>query len=322
MSDKLIDILSDSKEVGSSIPSVGIKKEDAVPVKTYEVYEDVEVVDPSVSSGSITDVVMKSIEMDDPIIRNRIVKLKEIIEDSYFEIAGLLYIIYNKRLFYKWGYHSFEEYVNEELSFGRRKADYLRDIWYYFGVEVGDSVVLHKVAGLGWTKVKELVGVVTPKNVDDWVELGGRLNTIQLKNEVRIYKARRKIGEGSSSGSGSTPISVEEMETHEPTFRMNFMLYEEQFRNIQDALEKAGELGKSSVKSNQLSLMALSFLSSIGFKGSSSKRKEYISKYFKTIADNMDVDLVVVDRKTNKILLGEELIGDDEPNIEEIDIEE
>jgi hypothetical protein len=253
----------------------------------------------------ISDVVKQTCDRTSQEIRNRVTELKTIIDESYFEMAGVLYNVYNKKLFIDWGHADFEEYCNAELDFSLRKAQYLISIWYYFGVQVADETVLAKVAGLGWSKVKELVNVVTPSNCDEWVEKAAKLSAIELKELTR------------ETLSGAIASGTEEGEPAEKLHTIQFKLYDEQYKNVVDALKNAGELGKSDKPSQQLSLMALSYLSQTAATGGS-ERSEVIATNFKTLADSMDLDLVVIDRKTNEILLGKELITEDEPDYDDV----
>ena len=63
--------------------------------------------------------------------------------------------------------------------------------------------------------------------------------------------------------------------------------------------------------------MALAYLSQVA-PASGATRSETISVQLKSLADTMDLDLVVIDRKTNEILLGKELITEDEPDFDEV----
>ena len=257
------------------------------------------------TGSGVGDAVKELCEKPHQEIRNRVTELKTIIDESYFEMAGVLYNVYNKKLYIDWGHKDFEDYCNSELDFSLRKAQYLISIWYYFGVQVADETVLAKVAGLGWSKVKELVNVVTPSNVDDWVEKAARLSAVELKDLTREVL------------SGSVESGEEPSEPSEKLHTIQFKLYDEQYKSVIDALKNAGELGKSSKPSHQLSLMALAYLSQVA-PASGATRSETISVQLKSLADTMDLDLVVIDRKTNEILLGKELITEDEPDFDEV----
>jgi len=236
-------------------------------------------------------------------IRSRINTLKTIIDDSYFEMAGVLYNVYNKKLFLDWGYRDFENYVNNELDFSLRKAQYLIQIWYYFGVELGDETVLAKISGLGWSKVKELCNVVTIGNVDDWVEKAAKLSAIEIK------ALAREALEKSVDGSGGEAESL----VKERTFSRTFKFGEEQNKTVNEALLQAGEIGRSDIPSRQLELIALNYLSNTDTKKT---KGETISSYFKSLGDSHGVDLVVIDKDTSDIILGRELIMEDEPEPE------
>lgn len=88
-------------------------------------------------------------------LRCRINRLKETIDNAYFELAELLYMVWNggpegKPLYLQWGFSSWNQYVEKELDFAIRKAQYLVTIWHWFGIEIGDKAIMEKVRPLGW----------------------------------------------------------------------------------------------------------------------------------------------------------------------------
>jgi hypothetical protein len=109
-------------------------------------------------------------------------------------------------MYRQWGFDSFQEYVDQEVSFEFRKARYLMSIWHYFGEELSDHPdVFEKIKGIGWTKAAYLVDVVDDKNVDAWVELAVELPARRLNEEARTAKDMRRGG----SKVAPSPVDVE-----------------------------------------------------------------------------------------------------------------
>lgn len=134
------------------------------------------------------DLIKKDLQPDK--IREEVKQLVENVGSSYFKLAAYLYLIAKNQWYLRWGYNSLKEYVEKELSFRLRKAQYLISIWHWYFVEVRDLEVVKKVLPLGWSKMAALVGVVDRKNVDEWVEKAKKLDVVGLQEEIRAQKLK------------------------------------------------------------------------------------------------------------------------------------
>jgi hypothetical protein len=111
----------------------------------------------------------------------RIMELLRQYEETYFELADT--------------YPSFERYVEDAVGIDFRKAKYLVSIWWWFGVEQrADPKLLMGAQEIGWSKAKELVGVVDPKNADEWFEIAKTKKRDYLVKAAKaaLKKAGRK----------------------------------------------------------------------------------------------------------------------------------
>ena len=120
---------------------------------------ELKVVTPSevVSNDSFTD------------IREAVKDARRKTEESYWDFSVLLHGVYENSYYVGWGYKSWTEYIELELDMQKRKAQYLVSIQEWFR-RMSPSVQ-EWVVQLGWTKAKELVGVVTNDNADHWKSL-------------------------------------------------------------------------------------------------------------------------------------------------------
>jgi hypothetical protein len=174
-------------------------------------------------------------------IRRRVVQLKDRVDESYFEMAGLLYRIYKEELYRAWGYNGFEPYVEAEMGFKGRKAWYLVGVYEHYCVKNKDHPEMIKAASdIGYEKAKELVGVATPENIGKFVTLAEKTNVIQFKEHVK-------------KEAGVTP-QVEEV------FRSSFVLYRDQHQSVMEAIEMAKKMGETEKPSHALSLICLNFV--------------------------------------------------------------
>ncbi len=127
-------------------------------------------------------------EVQADLVRKRIIELRDAVASSYFELGRHLYHVQKEALYQLWGYDSFGDYVDGEVTFAWRKAMYLMRIYRYFALELGNKQVFDKVRELGWSKAAALVEVVDAKNVDVWVEKAAVMPVKKLEDEARLAK--------------------------------------------------------------------------------------------------------------------------------------
>lgn len=145
--------------------------------------------------------------------------LADDIESNYFKLGGVLKVIHTNGWFE--GYESFGLFVYEKFGFQKRKAEYLMDIYTNL---VTKQIPWEKVAHLGWTKLKDLAPVLTPENVDTWVEKAKNATVIELQ-------AMLKAGGPSDSG------EVQKTKSDVSTFKV--VLKNDQIETVNQALAKA-----------------------------------------------------------------------------------
>jgi hypothetical protein len=85
-----------------------------------------------------------------------------------------------------WGYADYEKWVTEELGLHERKARALKRIHERLAVELKDMPPeLHaRIVALGWTKVREVVRVLTLANAAGWADRGEVLNYHDFRTAV------------------------------------------------------------------------------------------------------------------------------------------
>lgn len=106
--------------------------------------------------------------------------LAENIEVNYFKLGGVLKLISDNSWFE--GYETFEQFLVEKYGFQARKARYL--IFIYENL-VTKMIPWEKVSHLGWTKLKDLAGVLTTENVDEWVAKAEKLTVAELQAIIK-----------------------------------------------------------------------------------------------------------------------------------------
>jgi len=150
----------------------------------------------------------------------------------------LLYEIQTRKYWEGWGFTSFDEYVEKELDFKRRKAYYLIKIYDKFVRELDLPIDILKE--IEWAKAKELVPIVTK---DNWKSLLKKTKKMTVGEITRMVKEKTgKIKEG------------------EKFLRQVFSLSEGQYANVQNALALAADMTGSSKPGNLIDLICSDFL--------------------------------------------------------------
>lgn len=149
--------------------------------------------------------------------------LVETIDETYFELGGVLKLISEKSWFE--GYDSFELFVQQKYNFAGRKARYLISIYDNL---VTKQIPWELVKDLGWTKLKDLAPVLTQDNAEEWVAKVKDLTYLEM---MALLKAQvSPTGEPSAS-------------TTSDSHTIKFKLKADQVEIVQKALAKAkGEL--------------------------------------------------------------------------------
>lgn len=217
------------------------------------------------------------------------------IDGAMFEMAEVLHEIYDDALYVKLGYKTWKEYVEQELDFAIRKAQYLVQMWGYYGVKLGGHPeVREKIQEVGWSKAKELIDVVNENNVDEWVSKAKSMSSVQLIELARNTMKALEEGEGTE-----TSKKVDAFKNK------SFRLAPEQLSNVEAALTRSGELSSSDKPGNQLDLICTDFLATNAGTG---KGKSAVQALLKKVEANLGVLIVAIDSESNGVVYGDETI--------------
>lgn len=111
---------------------------------------------------------------------------------DYFQLGGVLNLIQENEWFREEGYQNFNEFIDDRYGLHYRKARYLIKI--YVGL-VESGVPWDKVKHLGWTKLKELVDILTVENVDSYAAKADSMTVLQIRQWVANL-SKNKSGDG------------------------------------------------------------------------------------------------------------------------------
>ena len=157
----------------------------------------------------------------------------------------LLCEIQEQRYFTSWGFRSFEEYIEGELKFKRRKAYYLINIYRKFVVELE----LDKIAllDLEWSKAKELVPVITKENADDLLDAIVGMTVSEVQALVKEMQA------------DPSAVTEPDLNPDDEFTELKFTVSSTQRANINAALDMARKMVGSPKLGHCLDIMATDF---------------------------------------------------------------
>lgn len=210
----------------------------------------------------VINVAGKDLKVDE--IRSKIPDLRKRIDEGFWELSELLFHVWEKELWKRWAnpegvsYASFYVYVEQELEFKERKAQYLIRIWNWFGRTLAAHLeIQEQVKQLGWAKAKELEGILTPDNWETWIEKAKTLSTVKLIEDVKEYRKTLEGGESDGSSGGSKGKGGS---TEEKLARKVFHLYPEQEQNVEEALRLAGSKAQSEKDGHLIDMICVAYI--------------------------------------------------------------
>lgn len=280
-------------------------------------------------------------------VRSETKSLSKQIDKAYIELAEMLYTIFDTPahgdgvhppIFTAfWGYSSFPEYVQEELGIHPKRAQRLIRIWYKLGIQLGDldKDLKKRIAALGFSKVRELVRVLTYKNASAWVDKAEQLSYLKLCKLIEKYISERdrrdaeRMAQEQINGSNPTPqtpgilhdpaasdldpvavapVEYDELEDlpvadikPEETIRKTFEFYPDQMATVEQALQRSAQLSNSDKRSHNLSLICLDFLATNDFaKADEAQRLRFLQKFEKLLG----FKLIIVDPSADEVVYG------------------
>jgi hypothetical protein len=173
-----------------------------------------------------TDLIQSTSEEVEKLTKAKAFKLaRKLIDDTefnYFRLGGVLAVIHSNEYWKGDGHESFKDFVDAEFGMHPRKALHLISIYTNL---VNSGVEWDSVKDVGWTKLKEIASLLTPENVEEWVQRAKDLTTLQLIEYIRAMNAGAEEGEPQETK--ATTVST-----------LTFKVHEDQKETIKKAVEK------------------------------------------------------------------------------------
>jgi hypothetical protein len=167
----------------------------------------------------------------------RLNQLRATINDSFLEMAGLLCETAEQTHWTAAGYDSFADFIQATVGMKYRTARYLMVVHQTFVERL--NVPRPLLMEVGWTKLKEITGVATAENVDEWIETARNNRTSQLIQMVRQQNNEEE--------------TVEEYST------LSIGCYAPEKRTIQEAIDFASNQTQSDRPGHNLAMICADF---------------------------------------------------------------
>lgn len=238
----------------------------------------------------MADLQINQIEHSD--VRKRVLDLRKKVEESYWELSQSLSEVYSKSYYIAWGFQSWKEYVESELDFALRKAQYLVSISDWFSKmspEVQDWI-----KSIGWTKAKALVGVVTDENAADWK---ARLDGLTYAQLVEELKGASKDIDTPLDGEGDKDVAEDKPQ------KKAFSLFPEQSANVAAALDKAKQLANTEKDGHALDLICSDFLAT-------NAGTDDMFSVIKRIEKSSGLYFIAYNKQTDSVVYGAEILDE------------
>lgn len=134
-------------------------------------------------------------------LRTRVRELLTDINKDTFEAGGVLWKLSNQaEQLRRWGHRSIGEFAEAE-GIGARKAEYLVRNYVWFKVKHPlPKELADRLQDLPWTKVRELVGIMTAENAAEWLAIAESVSRDELTRKTKAEKENPSTASTSDDG--------------------------------------------------------------------------------------------------------------------------
>lgn len=184
------------------------------------------------------------------------------IGESYMKLAFSMADIFDNSSYSVAGYERFTEWVDAEMGFEYRKAMYLVSIGKW--ARKLSPEALAWAERIGWSAAKELTGVVTSENFEEWRD---RLENKSVRDVERIIREHAAGDGGGDGGDGKKAAPAAGGKKTAPaasTRKMTIKMDKEDDRLVMDAISRAKKAANTSSDGRALALMATDYLAGNG----------------------------------------------------------
>lgn len=210
-------------------------------------------------------------------------------EDEHWALSTLLWECYDAAMYTTWGFASWKEYVEKELDFQQRKAEYHTSVGKWFKNMPPNAQDWAR--GLGFSKVRLITGIVTPENIAEW----------RQKLDGKSFREIEDMMKGARDESGGKSKDGDDDESENKLKNVNLKFFPEQHVNFTRATDIAKGMAESDKISHAVDLICTDFLATNG-------GIETVQDYLKKVEKATGVRLVGYDPAEDAVVYGGKLI--------------
>jgi hypothetical protein len=198
-------------------------------------------------------------QVDHEEVRRRVQDLKARVEQDGWDLSVALHEVYDGALYQGWGFESWTDYVEKELEFQIRKAQYYVAVQTWVRAFAPDFVEWVKSCGL--SKARLMSSRVTADEAALWRT---RLDGKTYREMEALLKGMDPDDDGTGDGDGGGDGDGDSSSSGEKTTAMRFALFPAQHANVTMALDRAKVQGETDKEGHALDLICTDFLSGNG----------------------------------------------------------
>lgn len=250
-------------------------------------------------------------------------------EKSYVQLARLLRVVATTPvgnvpgaapIYTLWGYSTFQEWAEVDLGIHPHRARSLRAIAECVDEELAalPADTRQELYDQGFSKLRTLRRVLTPKNASQWLGVAKVTNLATLETMVQtaVSSTDNQLPVGGKvppplTEADATPVDPS---TADPTpaapaaygpppvqkvVTRRFHLYPSQIAMLDAALQRAQEVTNSDKPGHNLTVLAQMFLAETPFVTPEESREVY----FQTLAETLGLRITLTDPATGEVLL-------------------
>lgn len=224
------------------------------------------------------------------------------IDETYWKVSQKIAFVHDNKVYKKWGYNTFEEYMNKEHNKDRRSGIYIVKIFNYFTNEIPTKIdkadlvyeIQQRARRLPWTKAR-LVAAANIMDANNAIDVLTKAETLTYKElEVVLKTAYEAMSEQEKIEAGE--------DNQIKNVRLSFSFPLGQYQTVVDALALAEKIAPDSNKSTQIHWICRDFLTT----NPASQGQPYnLADYLAHKERELGITLVAIDPTVGRIIYGE-----------------
>jgi hypothetical protein len=232
-------------------------------------------------------------------VRRDVKRLRANVESNYWKLSEALWHVYDKVLYQNWGFASWREYVEAEVDFELRKAQYLVQIWAWR--RTLPAPLQERIDRLGASKARDLAPVVTAENAEGWLERVEGLSTREVQRLVRGEADAEQERLDALPTGAAADADEEKPKIQQKPVKKGWHFMRAQLDPVERAIQKACDMTASESEPHALAMICTEFLAT-------NMNRNEPAEYLAQVEHATGWRLVAIDPQDGKVLYGGALL--------------